>query len=390
MRILSPILLAALAPSAMLAFAATTLPATIPPSPAPKPDVQPAAEPAPAGVEVKAWQARGPHDVITTDRFQVPDRTGRGADVPLLARGPMPTPDHVGPFPVLVFSHGAGGSDEAFERLSRHMASHGWVVIHPTHTDSIRRRREAGNDPGEGVHDRQSLEAALEQMVSRVNLPDRVREVRAVLEGLGVIERELQKAAEQTGHGFDTRISLDRSQIAMSGHSAGAMTAQSLAGMRFFPPRGPARRDGIADPEPAFKAFVIISGQGTTRPSINERSWLDLTRPMLVFAGSEDRAPVGNETPASRRHPFEFAPASGHHYLAFIDGATHASYSGPGRDLVFDAPPPPNIDHIADIVNATTLAFLEAHVRLNLEARNWLHEDGPANADAVKLEWRRK
>ena len=49
-----------------------------------------------------------------------------------------------GPFPLIVFSHGAGGDRSAFESLGNDLAAHGYVVVFPTHADSIKLRREQG------------------------------------------------------------------------------------------------------------------------------------------------------------------------------------------------------------------------------------------------------
>src|SRR5260370_42486567 len=47
-----------------------------------------------------------------------------------------------GPFPVIVFSHGAGGSGQNYFPLTAIWAALGYVVIQPTHDDSIALRRE--------------------------------------------------------------------------------------------------------------------------------------------------------------------------------------------------------------------------------------------------------
>lgn len=40
-------------------------------------------------------------------------------------------PDADGTFPVIIFSHGTGGSQESFAHLSRFWSSYGYVCIHP-------------------------------------------------------------------------------------------------------------------------------------------------------------------------------------------------------------------------------------------------------------------
>ena len=40
------------------------------------------------------------------------------------------------PCPVIIFSHGLGGSRDGYEYLGRHWASHGYVSVHSTHIGS--------------------------------------------------------------------------------------------------------------------------------------------------------------------------------------------------------------------------------------------------------------
>ena len=55
-------------------------------------------------------------------------------------------PVQQGKYPVIVFSHGAGGSESCCESLTRHWASYGYITMQPTHDDSIAQRRDTGND----------------------------------------------------------------------------------------------------------------------------------------------------------------------------------------------------------------------------------------------------
>src|SRR5581483_9906365 len=41
-----------------------------------------------------------------------------------------------GPFPVIIFSHGLGGSRDGYEYLGRYWASHGYVSVHLQHLGS--------------------------------------------------------------------------------------------------------------------------------------------------------------------------------------------------------------------------------------------------------------
>jgi len=55
-------------------------------------------------------------------------------------------PVQQGKYPVIVFSHGAGGSESCCESLTRHWATYGYITMQPTHDDSIVQRRDTGDD----------------------------------------------------------------------------------------------------------------------------------------------------------------------------------------------------------------------------------------------------
>src|SRR5436305_11540107 len=76
-------------------------------------------------------QDAGPFAVAVT-RYEWVD-TARKRPVPVKIYSPEKGP---GPFPVIVFSHGLGGSRETYEYLGRHWASHGYVVAHVQHEGS--------------------------------------------------------------------------------------------------------------------------------------------------------------------------------------------------------------------------------------------------------------
>src|ERR1041385_257962 len=45
-------------------------------------------------------------------------------------------PTRGGPYPVIVFSHGFGGSNVGYTPLTEYWAGHGYIVIKPSHADS--------------------------------------------------------------------------------------------------------------------------------------------------------------------------------------------------------------------------------------------------------------
>lgn len=295
----------------------------------------------------------------------------RDKDLQVRIRAPVPADDQAGPFPMVVFSHGMGGSSGAFASLSECLASHGYVVVHPTHSDSVslgtraerrERARKLWSDPAGSV--------------AGVDLPDRVADVKFILDSIDAIEAELGAPGL-----------VDREHLGMAGHSAGAMTTQVLGGLGFFAGR---RSLGAGLAEPRFDAFAVISGQGTNRRAITEDSWDSVDKPWLVITGSRDVSRASDETPESRRHPYEYAPADGTKYLVFFEGATHSSYQGKGPGTLLDGGAPENAGWIAETTDLAVLAFFDAHLKGSEEARAWLDSGAIAEREGGDLEFRHK
>jgi predicted dienelactone hydrolase len=260
-------------------------------------------------------------------------------------------------FPLVLFSHGMGGSSEAFPELSEHLASHGYIVVHPTHDDSVALQRDRGESVRGFLRDPKAYRA-------RVDPVGRVDDLKFLIDQIGTMERE---------SGMRGRIDAER--IGVAGHSAGAMTTQLIIGTRARGVRlGGGRAlelNSIGDDR--VDAGVVISGQGTTTRMFTENSWEGIKVPMLVIAGSNDTSPASAETPESRRHPFEFSRGVGAGgppaYLLYIQGAYHSSYGGKLADS------PQEGRMIVDCTHAAVLALLDAFLKDEPAAREFLNSD---------------
>ena len=298
----------------------------------------------------------GPAEVVTIDRLTLRD-AAREKDLQCAVRYPK---NAAGPLPLVVFSHGAGGDSRAFSSLSEHWASWGYIVVHPTHSDSVRLRKEQG----ENITD---LRKEMRNIVSKVDLPDRVADIRFILDSIP----EIEKAAG---------VRIDRERIAMAGHSAGALTTQVIAGVkvraaRRFGGKGTVLSVKSAG-DPRIKAALVISGQGPGG-LLTEDSWNELTLPMLVITGSKDSSTVTDETPESRRKPYELAKP-GDKYLLWIEGATHSSFGGGPNAAVraiLGEAQAENIEMIVDSTSSATTAFLDAYLRSDTGAKAYLRSD---------------
>jgi predicted dienelactone hydrolase len=287
----------------------------------------------------------------------------RQKDLEVMVRYPTGRSSPEERFPLVIFSHGAGGSREAFADLTAHWASHGYVVILPTHGDSIELRRRHGEDVSR-------LRQNLDSLRTDVRPMDRLADVVFLLDSLDVVEKQVPALRSGDGKGR-----IDRERVAVAGHSAGALTTQMAFGVkvRTLEPGGlQPRSHGDA----RVRAAILVSGQGTSNRMFTPDSWSELSKPMLVVTGSKDVAAIGNETPASRREPFDRAKP-GDKYLLFIEGATHSSYQGRGAGLLLDreVPDRATLEMITSVTASVTLAFLDAYIKDDRAARAYLASD---------------
>src|ERR1051325_7963753 len=121
--------------------------------------------------------ASGPYTVETIDT-SIHDAK-RNKDLPIR----ILTPKSGGPFPVIVFSHGAGGSGKNYFGLTGFWASHGYAVIQPTHSDSLSLRRENGEPMPAGPR-----ELVEEYRFNYDDWINRVRDIDLVTDSLNELE----------------------------------------------------------------------------------------------------------------------------------------------------------------------------------------------------------
>lgn len=323
----------------------------------------------------------GPYEVVTIDLVTLHDKA-RNKDLEVTIRFPRlpkkqphaPTKEHFGPFPLVVFSHGMGGSRRTFAETTAFWASHGYVVVTPTHSDSVELQRRTDKDvAGDFLKNPRAY-------TSRVDPADRLADAKFILDSIDTIE-SLPEAKAHV-------LRIDREHIGMAGHSAGALTTQMACGVKV---RGIRGVDGDNDKrlmerlklrsvgDDRIDVGLIISGQGTTSRMFTSESWKQIPTPILVITGSKDTSPASNETPETRKHPYVYSPgiANGGKpaYLLWINGATHSSYAGKQTSRLLGEGNVDNIDTIVRLTNATTLAMLDAYLKDNQEAKQWLDDD---------------
>eukprot|EP00053_Salpingoeca_punica_P019201 m.192522 g.192522 ORF g.192522 m.192522 type:complete len:364 (+) comp17586_c2_seq11:1477-2568(+) len=269
----------------------------------------------------------GPHAVSTHTGEWVDG--SRARTVPWLLR--LPSPSAATPSPVVVMSHGLGGMREGLSRLSTHLASHGYAVLHVQHAGSDVAIWSSG-----GVAQAMMPEAFQNRMA---DIPFAVQQLRAMNE------------RGPFAHRFDT------SRMAMAGHSYGAITTQVMAGYR--------TRFGRSQREAAFKAFVMLSP--SDRPGSD---YADMHGPCLFVTGTHDTAAVTpSVTPESRQRPFRALRPGVPAVLLVLRGGDHYVL-GDGVGI-FRPLTAADATHYR-IIDSSVLAFLNTSLSGDASARSWL------------------
>ncbi|WP_327363905.1 alpha/beta hydrolase family protein [Streptomyces sp. NBC_01296] len=229
----------------------------------------------------------------------------RGEDLQIRVSAPATG----GNLPVIVFSHGFGWSMNGYAPLADFWAAHGFVVVQPTHLDS----RTLGiphEDPRT-------------PRIWRIRIEDLTR----VLDELDVLEASVP--------GLRGRI--DRSRIAVAGHSWGAQTASTLLGARVLDSDGVPGED-LSDPRVTAGVLLALTGLGDDltpfaaenlpflRPSFDT-----MTTPALIVAGDNDRSTLSTRGPDWFTDPYTHSP--GDKSLLTLFGAEHSLGGIPGYEV---------------------------------------------------------
>jgi predicted dienelactone hydrolase len=274
----------------------------------------------------------GPYGVLTAEHIVLHD-DARHRNIPLK----IYYPDAAGPFPVIVFSHGALASKDAYAGLGRYWASFGYVSVHPSHADSVA-------DSG--------FRGTLRQAISDPRAwEDRSTDVSFVLDALANVASFAPALAGK----------LDLGHVGVAGHSFGAYTAALIGGTTVHQPGKQGPRS-FADRRAA--ALVLLSPQGEGRMGLTADSWDHLLLPVLLIYGSRDFGPFG-EPPAWRNDAFLRSPP-GDKFDMLLEGGTHMECA---RSLAAAGDPP---DRLFQCIKIETLAFWNAYLKQDLGARRHL------------------
>lgn len=262
--------------------------------------------------------------------------------------------------PVVLFSHGLGGSREGSSYLGKHWAARGYVAVFLQHP---------GSDTGVGKDEapRRRMQA-MREAASAQNFLRRVKDVTAVLD-------QLDHWNKTDGHALAER--LDLRKVGMSGHSFGAMTTQAVSGQ--MTERGKAL---FTD---ARIAAAVIMSPSSPRRGKPEAAFGKVSLPWMLMTGTEDTAPIGDADMESRLAVFPALPPGGKYELVLF-GAEHSAFTD--RALPGDTEPR-NPNHHR-VILALSTAFWDAFLLGSAPAQQWLDGDGPRSVLDDQDKWQKK
>ena len=216
------------------------------------------------------------------------------------------TPAAPAPLPLVVFSHGLGGSRAGYSHLGRHWAARGIASLHLQHAGSDRAVWTDGSAFG--------LPERLRSAASTANAVARARDVSFAL------DRLLGEPA------LAARI--DPERIAVAGHSYGANTALLVAGARFE------REDGPGTLRDARVRAVVLMSAPPFPARFDPRDVLaGITIPALHLTTVDDVISVpGFRSVAQDRIALYDAMAARPKWLAVFAFGTHGVFTDRGAD----------------------------------------------------------
>jgi len=301
-----------------------------------------------------------PLSTVSKDKIRWVDLTVADAvrkrDIPVRVYMPQETL----PAPVVLFSHGLGGSREGSGYLGRHWAGHGYWAVFLQHSGS-------DTSTWADVPLNRRLEVLREAADLR-NFLLRVKDVSAVLD-------QLERWNHMDGHVLKGKIDLQF--VGMSGHSFGAVTTQAVSGQKFG-------RSRMVSADSRIDASVIMSPSSPNagRP---ENAFGEVSVPWLLMTGTKDISVIGNADMKSRLAVFPALPPGGKYELV-LDKAEHSAFTD--RSLPGDTEPR-NPNHHR-VILALSTAFWDAYLRNNIAARRWLDGGGAKSVLESGDRWRKK
>lgn len=254
-----------------------------------------------------------------------------------------------GPFPVIIWSHGLGGSVDGAAFLARFLCSHGYIIVNVQHhgTDSSLWEGKEGH-PWDIIRDTH---------ISRDVTFNRFNDIPFLLSQLP----DWMAAHDE--------VQADLSIMGMSGHSFGALTTQVIAGMTF-----PNQQEELTSfKSDAFKAGILYSpGSVEHLGDFDSKDvYPSIDLPLFHMTGTDDGSPISDRDYTMRLAVYEHSDTPDKHLLVLKDG-DHMVFNGSRGKLGVN----PNKDKHEGIIKIAALAYWDMMLKNDNETREWLTAGG--------------
>ncbi|MCX6983569.1 MAG: hypothetical protein NT118_02300 [Lentisphaerae bacterium] len=266
--------------------------------------------------------------------------SARNRDVPVKIYFPA----SAGKYPVIIFSHGLGGTCEGYEYLGTYWAQNDYISVHIQHKGSDDEVWKDKPNPME------SMRRAAKDLGSIFNRP---KDVAFAIDQIGILDEDEKS---------ELREKCDMDRVGVAGHSFGAYTALASSGRILVGPLG--GKTNLSDPR--IKACIAMSSPGSERERKNN-SYGNYSVPCLHMTGTEDVSPVADTKAADRRIPFDSIEKNDQ-YLVTFNGGDHMIFSGRLRKTRKEE----NDKIFQELIKQSTVEFWNAYLKNNSESKKWL------------------
>ena len=259
-----------------------------------------------------------------------------------------------GHYPLLVFSHGYGGSGIGAVFLTEALAARGWIVAAPDHHDrhsAVRIRTGQVKDYDRRGFLQHAMQIAASSREDRSEYLYRLDEIKLVLDRM------------LTSDPFGKLIDLNR--IAVGGHSFGGFTALGVCGT-------------IKERRDARIKAVLLFSTGAGGYLFNDEELAAVSIPSMLFLGEREREKTrgrGMTMAEIADKVYRNMPLP--KYFLEVKGANHLSFNNQFTDRRTARFLSGNDKQLFDVIRRYSIAFLEKYVGGRKDAVQVLNQGDP-------------
>jgi len=258
------------------------------------------------------------------------------------------------PYPLLVFSHGYGGSGLSAVFLTEALAARGWIVAAPDHHDrhsAVRIRTGQAEDYDRRAFLQHAKEIAASSYEDREGYLYRLDEIKAV------VDRIL------TSDTFGRLI--DPNRIALGGHSFGGFTALGVCGT-------------IKERHDIRIKAVLLFSTGAGGYLFNEDELSAVRVPSMLFLGEREKdAARGRDMTMAEIADKVYRNMPPPKYFLEVKGANHLSFNNQFSGRRIARLLRGNEERLFDVIRRYSIAFLEKYVGGRKDAEQILNQNDP-------------